>query len=73
MGVGLSHAKVPVLGFAAPSGTGKTTLLRAVIGLLKARDLRVGVAKQARDDFDIDQPGKDPAAVAEFVINWFAG
>jgi ABC-type transporter Mla maintaining outer membrane lipid asymmetry ATPase subunit MlaF len=28
-----------VLGFVAPSGTGKTTLLRAVIGLLTARRL----------------------------------
>ena len=55
----LSNAKVPVLGFVAPSGTGKTTLLRAVIALLKARSLQVGVAKQALDDFDIDQPGKD--------------
>jgi len=57
--VRLSNSKVPVLGFVAPSGTGKTTLLRAVIGLLKARGLRVGAAKQARDDFDIDRPGKD--------------
>ena len=56
---GLSNAKVPVLGFIAPSGTGKTTLLRAVIALLKARGLRIGVAKQALDDFDFDQPGKD--------------
>lgn len=56
---GLSNAKAPVLGFVAPSGAGKTTLLRAVIALLKARGLQVGVAKQALDDFDIDQPGKD--------------
>ncbi|MFO1429651.1 MAG: molybdopterin-guanine dinucleotide biosynthesis protein B [Candidatus Competibacteraceae bacterium] len=56
---GLSNAKVPVLGFVAPGGTGKTTLLRAVIALLEDRSLRIGVAKQARDDFDFDQPGKD--------------
>jgi len=37
--LGPSHARVPVLGFVAPSGTGKTTLLRAVIGLLTARGL----------------------------------
>lgn len=56
---GLNNAKVPVLGFVAPRGTGKTTLLRAVIALLKSRGLRVGVAKQALDGFDFDQPGKD--------------
>lgn len=50
---------VPVVGFCAPSGTGKTTLARYVIGLLSERGLRVGVIKQARDDFDVDQPGKD--------------
>lgn len=55
----LSHARVPVIGFTAPSGTGKTTLMRYIIGLLNERGLRVGVIKQARDDFDIDQPGKD--------------
>jgi molybdopterin-guanine dinucleotide biosynthesis protein MobB len=47
------------LGFAAPSGTGKTTLLRQVLGLLVKRGLRIGVVKQARDDFDVDVPGKD--------------
>lgn len=56
---GLSNAHIPVLGFVAPSGTGKTTLLRYVIGLLRERGLRIGVVKQARNDFDVDQPGKD--------------
>lgn len=55
----LANARIPVLGFAAPGGTGKTTLLAQVIGLLNAQALRVGVIKQARDDFDLDQPGKD--------------
>jgi molybdopterin-guanine dinucleotide biosynthesis protein MobB len=50
---------LPVLGFVAPSGTGKTTLLSAVIRRLTAAGLRVGVIKQARIDFDLDQPGKD--------------
>lgn len=49
----------PVLGFVAPSGTGKTTLLSAVIRRLTDAGLRVGVIKQARIDFDLDQPGKD--------------
>jgi molybdopterin-guanine dinucleotide biosynthesis protein B len=57
--VALSNARVPVIGFAAPSGTGKTTLLQYVVGLLRERGLRIGVVKQARADFDIDKPGKD--------------
>lgn len=59
VGTGLKNARVPVLGFVAPSGTGKTTLLSRLLGLLSARGLRVGVVKQARDDFDVDVPGKD--------------
>lgn len=55
----LANARIPVLGFIAPSGTGKTTLLRYVIGLLNERGLRIGVVKQARNDFDVDKPGKD--------------
>lgn len=50
---------VPILGFSAYSGTGKTTLLRQLIPLLKARNLRVSVIKHAHHDFDLDFPGKD--------------
>lgn len=50
---------VPLLGFAAYSGTGKTTLLRALLPLLNARGLRVGVVKHAHHTFDVDVPGKD--------------
>jgi len=49
----------PVLGFAAFSGTGKTTLLRQLIPLLAQRDVRVALIKHAHHDFDIDKPGKD--------------
>lgn len=49
----------PVLGFAAWSGTGKTTLLKQVLPLLRAQGLRVGMLKHAHHEFDIDQPGKD--------------
>ncbi|MCC7412977.1 MAG: molybdopterin-guanine dinucleotide biosynthesis protein B [Gammaproteobacteria bacterium] len=52
-------ASVPVLGFAAWSGTGKTTLLIRLLPLLKARGIRVGVVKHAHHDFDLDYPGKD--------------
>ncbi|MGQ0656853.1 MAG: molybdopterin-guanine dinucleotide biosynthesis protein MobB [Chromatiales bacterium] len=50
---------VPMIGFAAWSGTGKTTLLRKLLPLLRSHGLRVGVVKHAHHDFDIDVPGKD--------------
>lgn len=50
---------IPVVGFAAYSGTGKTTLLTRVIPELTARRLRVGLVKHAHHEFDIDHPGKD--------------
>lgn len=50
---------VPLLGFAAYSGTGKTTLLEALLPKLTQTGLRIGVLKHAHHDFDIDQPGKD--------------
>lgn len=49
----------PVLGFAAYSGTGKTTLLVKLLPLMKLQGLRVGMIKHAHHDFDIDIPGKD--------------
>lgn len=49
----------PVLGFAAFSGTGKTTLLTQLIPLLKAKGVRIGMIKHAHHNFDIDTPGKD--------------
>ncbi|MDH5736511.1 MAG: molybdopterin-guanine dinucleotide biosynthesis protein B, partial [Gammaproteobacteria bacterium] len=49
----------PVIGFAAYSGTGKTTLLTQLIPILRDKGLRVAVIKHAHHDFDIDQPGKD--------------
>ena len=49
----------PVIGFAAWSGTGKTTLLEKLIPELKARRLQLALIKHAHHDFDIDHPGKD--------------
>ena len=57
------NSKPPVLGFAAWSGTGKTTLLKQLIPELKAEDLRIGVVKHAHHSFDIDTPGKDSYAL----------
>lgn len=51
--------RTPILGFAASSGTGKTTLLIELIPLLKKQGLRIAVIKHSHHDFDIDQPGKD--------------
>ena len=53
------HNQCPILGVAAFSGTGKTTLLRQLLPLLKQRDLRVALVKHAHHDFEVDQPGKD--------------
>jgi len=50
---------IPLLGFCAHSGTGKTTLLRQLLPLLKQQGLRIGMVKHAHHSFDIDHPGKD--------------
>lgn len=55
----LSNADRPVLGFAAYSGVGKTTLLKKLIPLLLDRGIRLALVKHAHHDFDIDKPGKD--------------
>ncbi|CAM3167999.1 bifunctional molybdopterin-guanine dinucleotide biosynthesis adaptor protein MobB/molybdopterin molybdotransferase MoeA [Vibrio rarus] len=49
----------PILGFAAFSGTGKTTLLEQLIPKLTQAGLTLGVLKHAHHNFDIDQQGKD--------------
>lgn len=64
---------LPLLGFAAWSGTGKTTLLSHLIPLLKAKGLRIGLVKHAHHRFDIDYPGKDSyelrkAGATEIII-----
>ena len=55
----MSEFGIPVLGFSAYSGTGKTTLLRKLIPLLREEGVQVAVIKHAHHDFDIDIPGKD--------------
>ncbi|HIJ84941.1 MAG: molybdopterin guanine dinucleotide biosynthesis accessory protein MobB [Magnetococcales bacterium] len=50
---------IPVIGFAAPSGTGKTTLMERVIAELSHEGYRVGAIKHGHHPADPDQPGKD--------------
>ena len=54
----VSYSK-PILGFAAYSGTGKTTLLVKLLPLLKKQGLRIAMIKHAHHKFDVDKPGKD--------------
>lgn len=49
----------PLLAIAAYSGTGKTTLLKQLIPLLKQRGIRVGLIKHTHHNMDVDTPGKD--------------
>ncbi len=55
----MQNANVPILGFAAFSGTGKTTLLTQLIPILRNAGIRLGVIKHSHHSFEIDQPGKD--------------
>ena len=61
----MKNAQVPILGFAAFSGTGKTTLLTQIIPLLKLHGLRIGLIKHSHHSFQIDQPGKDSFRLRE--------
>ena len=53
---------IPLLAFAAWSGTGKTTLLKKLIPALCARGIRPGLIKHTHHDMDVDKPGKDSYA-----------
>jgi molybdopterin-guanine dinucleotide biosynthesis protein B len=50
---------LPVIGFCAFSGTGKTTLLTRLVPILKTEGLRIGVIKHAHHQFEIDHRNKD--------------
>ncbi|MBK6659818.1 MAG: molybdopterin-guanine dinucleotide biosynthesis protein B [Proteobacteria bacterium] len=68
---------VPVIGVMASSGTGKTTLLRALLPLLRAAGLRVACVKHTHHSIEIDKPGKDShslrAAGAEQMLLAYPG
>lgn len=55
----MKNAHKPLLGFAAFSGTGKTTLLEQLIPLLTQAGLNVALIKHSHHNFEIDKPGKD--------------
>lgn len=48
-----------VMGIVGWSGSGKTSLLVALLPLLLERGLRVSTMKHAHHRFDLDRPGKD--------------
>ncbi|CAC9565774.1 Molybdenum cofactor guanylyltransferase (EC 2.7.7.77) [uncultured Gammaproteobacteria bacterium] len=50
---------VPILGFAAFSGTGKTTLIIQLIKYLKQKNIRLAYLKHGHHNFEIDHKGKD--------------
>lgn len=53
------------IAFVAPSGTGKTTLLSAVVEVLARRGLHVAVLKATHHHIALDVPGKDSWRHAE--------
>lgn len=55
----LKHFPIPLLGFAAFSGTGKTTLITQLLPKLTARGLRIGMVKHSHHDIEMDNPNKD--------------
>ncbi|MEB4593073.1 molybdenum cofactor guanylyltransferase MobA [Candidatus Thiothrix sp. Deng01] len=59
------EGRVPLLGFCAYSGTGKTTLLTQLIPLLKEAGLRIAVVKHTHHVIDLDKPGKDSYRMRE--------
>jgi molybdopterin-guanine dinucleotide biosynthesis protein MobB len=56
---GASRAGPKVIAFAAPSGTGKTTLICSLIEQLRADGQRVGAIKSDAHRVELDTPGKD--------------
>lgn len=50
---------VPIIGICAFSGTGKTTLLKKVLPILRGQGLHITLIKHAHHQFEIDHPNKD--------------
>ena len=60
---------IPVIAFAAYSGTGKTTLIEKLVRELKNRGLRLAVIKHDGHKFEIDHEGKDSWRFAKAGAN----
>ncbi len=50
---------IPILGFSAFSGTGKTTLITKLIKQLSQQNIKIAYLKHAHHNFEIDHKGKD--------------
>lgn len=61
----MMKTEVPVIGFCAWSGCGKTTLLTQLLPIFVSLGLKVAVIKHAHHHFDIDHPGKDSFKLRE--------
>ncbi len=54
-----ASGKIPVIGIAGRSNSGKTTLIERLVPLLKKEGLRVAVIKHTHHDLEFDVPGRD--------------
>ena len=61
----LCYRGVPLLGFAAFSGVGKTTTLKRLIPVLKDNGIRVAIVKHTHHGLKIDHQGKDSYQLRE--------
>ena len=61
----VANHPIPVIGFVAPSGTGKTTLIRQLVPRLRQRGLGVGYLKHSHHRIEVDRPGKDSYEIRE--------
>lgn len=63
---------VPMFGVTGASGSGKTTVMEALVSALRARGWRVAALKHSPGGFALDHPGKDSwrlaRAGAQFVL-----
>ena len=55
----VTYLNYPAFGICGYSGAGKTTLIEALVRLLRGRGLRIGVIKQDAHGLELDREGKD--------------
>ncbi|SFU89857.1 molybdopterin-guanine dinucleotide biosynthesis protein B [Xenorhabdus koppenhoeferi] len=49
-----NNTMLPILGITAYSGTGKTTLLKQMVPLLRQQNIRIGLIKHTHHYMDVD-------------------